>query len=86
VKSDSKLEEIRFGDKVALMHHGSWVTTLMIVSEVNFITKSIASYLTNKFEKFYGKKYQNRKVKIVNKEDYKEFQTIFHYVRDFIPM
>ena len=86
VKTDSKLEEIRFGDKVALMNHGNFVTTLLIVSEANFVTKSIASYLTNKFEKSYIHLYENEKNVILNKDIYSEFQREFDFVREFIPI
>jgi len=86
VKSDSPLEEIRFGDKVALMNHGNFVTTLLIVSETNFVTKSIASYLTNKFEKTYGYSYENNRNKFLNKDDYTDFQNVFQFVREFIPI
>ncbi|MHA2103144.1 MAG: hypothetical protein ACW981_06920 [Candidatus Hodarchaeales archaeon] len=86
VRSDSKLEEIRFGDKVALMNHGKIVTTLLIVSETNFVTKSIASYLTNKFEKYYSHSYEKEKKKFLNKDNYNEFQIVFNFVREFIPI
>ncbi|OLS27559.1 MAG: hypothetical protein HeimC3_03380 [Candidatus Heimdallarchaeota archaeon LC_3] len=86
VKSDSKLEEIRFGDKVVLMNHGKIVTTLLIVSETNFVTKSIASYLTYQFEKSFLHSYENEMRIILNKDNYKEFQEVFKFVREFIPI
>ncbi|MFW9991643.1 MAG: hypothetical protein ACFFD4_06255 [Candidatus Odinarchaeota archaeon] len=86
VQSDSTLDEIRFGDKYVLMDHGKLVTSLLIVSDNNFVTAAVSKYLTKSFEKQYGEKIASTGKKPLKSGDYKSFGDTISFVRLFIPL
>ena len=51
IQADSRLEEVRFGDKIVILSPGKVVTTALIVSKWNFITDAITKAITREFEK-----------------------------------
>ncbi|MFX0094982.1 MAG: hypothetical protein ACFFBD_24820 [Candidatus Hodarchaeota archaeon] len=51
IRTETGLAEISFGDKVILLSRGQWVTSLLIVSEKNFVTSAASNFITREFEK-----------------------------------
>jgi hypothetical protein len=86
LRSTAKLQEIRFGDKSVIIDSGEWVSSALIVSEGNFVTKSITKYLTKNFEKMYQNPKKENKNKVINLSDYLSFETLVDTIRPFIPL
>ena len=83
----STLKEITFGDKIVLMHSGEWITSLVIVSEINLITKNMVSFLTKQFEnEFYGKRIEIDSSVSIDVGQFSTFDKTVNLVRSYMPL
>jgi hypothetical protein len=86
LRSSTKLQEIRFGDKSVIIDSGEWVSSVLIVSEGNFVTKSITKFLTKKFEEMFENPKKEHKDQVINVSDYISFEIPVNTTRPFIPL
>lgn len=87
LQSKGNLEQITYGDKVIVTFTGEYITCFLIVTQSNFITASIARYVTKTYEKKFSKKLlDSRKHKIVNANIFRDFEKELDFVRKFIPL
>ena len=87
VQSSTDMEHIGFGDKSVLIAHGKRVSVLMIVSEVNLVTKSISKYLARVFEQEFQDLIQlGENMPIHDSFLYKNFDIVVDNVRQYIPL
>ncbi|MFX1534279.1 MAG: hypothetical protein ACFFDI_08670 [Promethearchaeota archaeon] len=85
VKTETGAEQFIFGDKVVLRAPGQWVTSLMIVSEWNFITSSIVRYLTRQFERLY-KRMSSIENSFTSVSEFHEFEEVIKEIRQYLPL
>jgi hypothetical protein len=86
IKTSRYLEQISYGDKVVLLYESEHTLLFSIVSENNLVASSITKYLAKSFEKRYFSDSQVLKSKLINKEDYKEFDETIKVIRPYIPL
>lgn len=86
LRSSTKLQEIRFGDKSVIIDNGIWVSSALIVSEGNFVTKSITRFLSKKFEEMYENPSEEKKHPVIKIDDYMSFESQIITIRPFIPL
>lgn len=87
VQTESSLEEIRFGEKVLLIAPGRFVTTLMTVSDNNFVAKAVVSQCTKKFETIYREQLLKLSDKMIDSNSFAGFEEyVLKNIRPFIPL
>ncbi len=82
IQANSRLEEVRFGNKVVILAPGKFITTALIVSQWNLITNAITKSITKEFEK----RYEHILIDLPEKEgekifDIGNFQDFDEYVK-----
>lgn len=89
IHSHKDLKEMTFANKTIIIYTGDVVRSILIVSSSNLISKGISKYLVKRFEKDYGEfiKEKLSQNEFVSKTtDYREFNGIVTYVRQFLPL
>lgn len=87
IVAKKELEEISFADKTVIIVPGDWISSILILSGKNLIVKTLAKYVTCKFEElFYEELSDNSENKIFDKSKFNGFNLYTKELRQFIPL
>jgi len=84
IKSNKKIEDIIFGDKVIHITSGKYISCIVIVSKNSLITKSITQYLCTKFESLFWETLKNLKTKPTDTRKFNQFEREFVNIKKYL--
>jgi len=87
IETKKELEEISFGDKKILIVPGKYISSIIIVSNKNFIVQTLAKVTTTKFEKLFHEELEKREnLSIFDKNKFLSFKDFTKEIRMFLPL
>ncbi|MHA2362684.1 MAG: hypothetical protein ACXAC7_01905 [Candidatus Hodarchaeales archaeon] len=84
--SSEQLKQISYHDKAVLIIEEKNIVLFCILSENNLISQSIAQYLAKDFENRFSDFIPIKKSRVINMDDFMEFEAVIDTIRPFIPL